>query len=124
MATKRFIEVSKDVREGLKKAFRTTNMSIWRALSFNDNSEKSRRMRRYALLNGGIVMVTSPEVETIHNESDGCMRQYFPNGAMIEVDKHSGHLDVFDKSGRRVQGVEHDCSIPQLYVMQEFAANL
>jgi hypothetical protein len=51
------------------------------------------------------------------------MRQWFNNGALIEIDKHSGHADVYDRLGRKMQ--EHDnVSIPQLYTIQEFAAAL
>lgn len=119
---KKQIDVTKQVRDNIKKLFETSTVSVWRALSFNDDSDTSKRIRQYALQNGGVVMVVSPERETIH-DADGYMRQWFPNGAMIEVDKHNGKIVVYTKSGRRAL-VEESASIQQLYVMQEYAQGL
>ncbi len=80
-------------------------------------------MREYALQNGGVVMVISPETETIH-DADGYMRQYFPNGAMLEVDKNKGAIVVYTKGGVPVNDIKENANIQQLYVMQEFAAGL
>lgn len=122
MEIKKQIEVSKQVRENIEKVFDCTRMSVWRALSFTDNSERSKRIRVYAIKNGGTTLITAPECETIH-DANGYMRQWFNNGALIEIDKHSGHADVYDRFGRKMQ--EHDnVSIPQLYTIQEFAAAL
>lgn len=122
MEIKRQIEVSKEVRENIEKVFGCSRMSVWRALSFTDHSEMSKRIRVYAIKNGGVTVVTAPECETIH-DANGYMRQWFTNGACIEVDKNSGHADVFDRHGRKMQ--EQDIvTIPQLYMLQEFAAAL
>ena len=91
MEIKRQIEVSKEVRENIEKVFGCSRMSVWRALSFTDHSEMSKRIRVYAIKNGGVTVVTAPECETIH-DANGYMRQWFTNGACIEVDKNSGQL--------------------------------
>ena len=44
MEIKKQIEVSKKVRENIEKVFDCTRMSVWRALSFTDNSERSKRI--------------------------------------------------------------------------------
>ena len=119
---KKQIDVTKQVRENIKKVFKVSTVSIWRALSFNDNSDVSQRIRKFAKINGGVVMVLIPETETIH-DCNGFMRQYMNNGSMIEVDKNSGHLDVYDKDGRLRQRLDN-CTVQQLYIMQEFANRL
>jgi hypothetical protein len=119
---KKQIEVSKEVRENIEKVFNCSRMSVWRALNYADDSEKSKRIRVYAVKNGGVVLVTAPECETIH-DTNGYMRQWFANGALVEIDKNSGHADVYDRFGRKMQ--QHDnVTIPQLYTIQEFAAAL
>ena len=120
---KRQIDVTKEVREKIAKVFNVTRTSVWRALSFNDNSAMSKRIRSYAVQNGGITMVIAPEVETIH-DCNGFMRQYFSNGAMLEIDKNSGHLDVYGNKGTLCNEVKEGCTIQQLYVMQEYAQSL
>lgn len=89
---KKYIDVTKAVRQDIKKAFGVTEQMISYALRFdstNGMSDKAKRIRSYALQKGGVVMVVGKEVETIH-DSDGYMRQYFPNGAMIEINKSTG----------------------------------
>lgn len=43
-------------------------------------------------------MVTAPQMETLH-DADGYMRQYFPNGAMLEADKSTGTVTVYTRNG-------------------------
>lgn len=123
MNVKKQIDVTKQVRDNIKKIFRSSTVSVWRALSYRDDSDASKRMREYALQNGGVVMVISPETETIH-DADGYMRQYFPNGAMLEVDKNKGTIVVYTKGGVPVNDIKENANIQQLYSMQEFAAEL
>ena len=101
MTPRKQIEVSKQTREMLVKLFKTTSVSVWRALSFRDNSPKSQRIRRAAEQNGGILLMLTPAMETIH-DADSFMRQYFPAGVMIEADKSTGHIDLL-KNGEVVK---------------------
>lgn len=89
MEVRRQIDVDKGTREKIEKVFNTTSVSVWRALSFRDNSPKSQRIRKYAELNGGVMLILAPSVETIH-DADGYMRQYFSSDVMIEADKNTG----------------------------------
>ena len=118
---KRRLDVTKEVRENLAKVFNTTSVSVWRALTFRDDSENSRKMRCYAVENGGIVMNETPEIETIH-DCDGYMRQYFPGDVMIEVNKGNGDCTLLQK------GATVKCwpciTIQQLTEIQEQAAEL
>lgn len=101
MTPRKQIEVSKQTREMLVKLFKTTSVSVWRALSFRDNSPKSQRIRRAAEQNGGILLMLTPAMETIH-DAGGFMRQYFPAGVMIEADTNTGRVELL-KNGKAVK---------------------
>lgn len=101
MKPRRQIEVSKQTREMLVRTFKTTRMSVWRALSFNDNSPKSQRIRRAAEQNDGVLFMLSPAMETIH-DADNFMRQYFPGDVLIEANKNNGHVELL-KNGEVVK---------------------
>ena len=118
---KRRLDVTKEVRENLAKVFNTTSVSVWRALTFRDNSENSRKMRCYAVENGGTVMNETPEIETIH-DCDGYMRQYFPGGVLIEVNKNNGNCYLL-VSGTTVESWKN-INIMQLEQIQTKAAQM
>ena len=122
MKVRKQIEVSKETREKLEKMFKTSRMNVWRALNFECASDMCQRIRVAAKKNGGIVLHITPEVETIH-DADGYMRQWFGNGAMLEADKNSGHVDIYDRHGMK-RNQQDGCTIQQLYVLQEQAAAL
>ena len=100
----KYIAVTKENREFLIKAFRTTKMAVWRALTFAErggDSPRARKIRNLAQQRGGILMIASPSIETIH-DSDNFMRQYFPSGVMMECDKSTGRVDII-KDGSSVK---------------------
>ncbi len=101
---KPYIHVTKDVRERLKKMFKVSGVMIWKALTFESESDLAKRIRKIALDNYGILMNDLPCMETFH-DYDNVMRQYFPNGALIELDKNNSHGDVFFK-GKKVRTYE------------------
>ena len=90
---RRQIEVSQKTRHELVKVFNTTAMSVWRALSFKNDSETSKKIRKVAQEKGGVIIMLLPAIETIH-DADNFMRQYFPNDVMIEANKNNGHVDL------------------------------
>lgn len=115
---KKYIDVTKDVRQDIMAAFKVTGKMVYYALNFDakrGESEKAKRIRVYAKQKGGVVMVVTPEVETIH-DANGYMRQYFPNGAMIECNKANGNVDVFYK-GQKMKSYE-DVKIKELEEIQ------
>lgn len=101
MTPRKQIEVNKQTREMLVKLFNTTSVSVWRALSFRDNSPKSQRIRRAAEQRDGKLLMLTPAMETIH-DAEGFMRQYFPADVMIEADKNTGRVELL-KNGRCVK---------------------
>ena len=115
---KKYIDVTKEVRQDIMAAFKVTGKMVYYALNFDakrGESEKAKRIRVYAKQKGGVVMVVTPEVETIH-DANGYMRQYFPNGAMIECNKAHGNVDVFYK-GQKMKSYE-DVKIKELEEIQ------
>lgn len=115
---KKYIDVTREVRQDIMAAFKVTGKMVYYALNFDakrGESEKAKRIRVYAKQKGGVVMVVTPEVETIH-DANGYMRQYFPNGAMIECNKTNGNVDVFYK-GQKMKSYE-DVKIKELEEIQ------
>lgn len=115
---KKYIDVTREVRQDIMAAFKVTGKMVYYALNFDakrGESEKAKRIRVYAKQKGGIVMVAAPEVETIH-DANGYMRQHFPNGAMIECNKANGNVDVFFK-GQKMKSYE-DVKIKELEEIQ------
>ena len=100
MEFKRVIEVTKETREFLQKAFDVTGTMVWYALNFDKKrgqSDLAKRIRNLALQKGGIVLNISPEIETIHSV-DGRMRQYFSHDVLLEVDtRDTGLVAVYKK---------------------------
>lgn len=85
----RFIDVTREERLFLVKAFGCTERMVFKALSYESSSLLSERIRKLALERGGIRMLSIPEVETLH-DSCGYIRQYFPNGSLLELSKSDG----------------------------------
>ena len=122
----KFITATKETRELIPKAFcGISRQTLWRALHFEDinkGTDTERKIRKMALNHGGIIMVVSPEIETMH-DADGYMRQYFPNGAMLEADKTTGLVKVYDRSGNVTLSEEH-VKIAKLDEIQHHAKSL
>lgn len=100
---KKYIHVTKDVRLKLMAIFGVGDRVVWNALNFDNErgmSDKAKRIRECAMKNGGLVINELPEMETLH-DADGYIRQYFPNGAMLECNKKDGHVSLLYK-GRKM----------------------
>ena len=114
----KYIAVTKETREYLRKLFKTTDVTVWRALYFDKragNTLTARKIRKAAQERGGILMAVCPMMETMH-DADGYMRQYFPNGVMVECNKETGRVEII-KDGKAVEGYDK-VSINQLYQIQ------
>lgn len=103
---KRQIAVSKEVREKLMKVFGVTERTVFNALAMGrEGNLLHKKIRKAALESGGVLMVTIPEVETFHDTGVG-MRQYLPNGAVLEFSFADGGCDMWYKGEKR-ERVEH-----------------
>lgn len=93
---KRFIEVSKEDKAFLMKAFNVSSVMVFYALYFDPkrgNSELAKKIRTLALKRGGKVMLFIPECETIHT-AGGIMFQTFENGYQLVCNMKQGRVDV------------------------------
>lgn len=104
---KKQVTVTRENRDFLEKAFNVSSVMIWKALTFESDSDLARRIRKLAIERGGIEMCFCPVLETIH-DSDGYMRQYLPNGVLLEFNKNDGTGSVFlrGKEVRRYENVK------------------
>lgn len=96
---KQYIHVTKDTRQKLMKIFGCTERMVFYALQFDEkkgNSDLAKKIRKAAYENYGILMNVIPALETLHDH-DNYMRQYLPNGAMLEFSKNDSSGDVFFK---------------------------
>ena len=93
---KRKILVDASDRKFLEAAFGVTSVMIWKALTFESDTDLAKRIRKLAMARGGKVVMTIPEVETIHTH-DGQMKQTFPNGAAIHIEMSTGLCRLFFK---------------------------
>lgn len=95
---KRFIHIQKSDREFIMSAFGVKARTVQNALRYDEvrgNTEMAKCIRKLAMERGGIVMNESVEVETLH-DADGYIRQYMPNGVMLEISKKAdATCDVF-----------------------------
>lgn len=118
---KRAIDVSTKVREGIRKTFKVSDQAIWLALTFDPKqgmSDKAKRIRQYAKINGGVETVVAEKSDTLLFDHEGSFRQYFPNGAVLEFDKKTGNATIFFK-GKEMASADNVLvrEMPSLQIM-------
>lgn len=89
---KKYIDAGKQVRVQLMAEFGCSSVSVYNALhytSYRGGSAQAEKIRQRALSLGGVRVVVCDEMETLH-DSDGMIRQYFANGAVLELSKCDG----------------------------------
>lgn len=121
---KRYIHITKEDREFLMKTFGVSRKTVQNAVMYDGErggSDLAKRIRKQARERGGIMMVVAPEMETLFDH-DGYMRQYFPNGAMLELNKKDASCDVFFK-GDNVRHYDR-VEIPDIYAIQDWVQGL
>lgn len=90
METGRLIELPIRERRKIECTLGVSKSLVSQALSYQRSGEKSEEVREMALrLPEGRQMRYLPECETIH-DANGMMRQIFPNGHLLVVDKATG----------------------------------
>ena len=107
---KKYIHINKETREYIMKELGITQRMVFKALHFQGTSDLAKKIQQIAYEHGGILMNVLPCVQTLH-DADGYMRQYLPNGAMLEFSKHDSSGDVYFK-GESVRHYE------QVYMSQ------
>ncbi len=117
----KFIHITKEVRQHLRKIFSVTDVMIWKALNFESDSELAGKIRKAAYENYGILMVQAPALETLHDH-DNYMRQYLPNGVLLEFNKSNGEGDVYFR-GNHVKHYEN-VLLSEIGNIQNWASSL
>lgn len=117
----RRIAVTQENREFLAKTFNCTKRMVLMALVYERNSELAKKIRKVAKERGGQEVVVAGAFETFH-DADGVMRQYFENGAMIELDKRTGKGTVTHKGIVRKEYT--DVKVVDIADIQEYAEAL
>lgn len=118
----RTIKVSKENKAKLAKMFNCTDRMVYKALCFECKTLLARKIQYVARKEmGGWVEAAVPEDEIFYDTMEGgerVMRQYFGNGAVLEVSMTTGEGKVTYKGKPRVR---YDqvllTSIPQIQEM-------
>lgn len=99
------------------KSFGVSRVTLWRALSYNSNSEVAQQIRSLAVQKGGVVWsLDSDQMDTIH-DSDGKMIQIWGGRVVLEADKNTGKVRVI-VDGEEKEVHDH-VSVAQLMKMQQ-----
>lgn len=121
MKIKKYIHVDKETREFLCKAMNVEPRTVFNALNFVKDNDLAKRIRNLAYSKGGILMNELPAIETLH-DAGNYMRQYMPNGVLLEFSKTDGGGDVYLR-GRLVRHYDRVmCS--EIGGIQDWAATL
>ena len=121
MKIKKYIHVNKETREFLCNAMNVEPRTVFNALNFVKDNDLAKRIRKLAYSKGGILMNELPAIETLH-DADNYMRQYMPNGVLLEFSKTDGSGDVYLR-GRLVRHYDRVmCS--EIGGIQDWAATL
>lgn len=112
----KFIDTPTGVINKMAKIFNVSRCTVWKSLNYHNNSELAQRIRKAAMENGGVEKLSLPVWETFH-DADGYMRQYYPNGAKIEINKSTGDVVAYFKEAVVVR--MSDISFPELERLQK-----
>lgn len=122
----RTIKVSKENKAKLAKMFNCTERMVYKALCFECQTLLARKIQYVARKDmGGWVEAAVPEDEIFYDTMDSgerFMRQYFNNGAVLEVSMDNGQGRVMYK-GKTLVTVEN-VMVSDMPAMQETARSL
>lgn len=102
----------------LMKAFGCTRQQVWRALNFERNSDKARRIRQLALQRGGkLTEGYIPSCETTHDTAGRMMIQNFGRRVTIMADRNTEEVTVW-VDGKKYGETYRNLSIPDFMQLQ------
>lgn len=115
---KKHIVVDNEIRQFLIKTFGCTRMSVWRALSYDSNTDTARRIRKLALQKGGkLVGEYIPDCDTTHEEVEETMTQHYSNRVKLVLYKPTNEVTVYVDG--KVDRKETTESIPEFMNLQK-----
>lgn len=119
----RMIAADSVLRAKLQRIFNVGDRAVRNALDWTSESELARKIRFTALKNGGVMIAPINGMETFHDsDEDRMMRQYMPNGAVLEFSKATGEGNVY-LDGVCVAHYDH-VQFTQIEEIQKYAAAL
>ena len=122
----RTIKVSKENKAKLAKMFGCTERMVYKALCFEGETPLAHKIQHVARTEmGGWVEAAVPEDEIFYDTMDSgerFMRQYFDNGAVLEVSMKTGTGTVFFKGSPRYR--YNEVLVSDIPTIQDYAQNL
>lgn len=124
--SERTIKVSNESKAKLAKMFKCTERMVYKALCFESQTLLARKIQYVARKDmGGWIEAAVPESEIMYDTTDGgerLMRQYFNNGAVLEVSMSTGVGVVLFKGMPRRNYEE--VLVSDIPIIQDYARNL
>ena len=122
----RTIKVTSEAKKKLAKMFNCTERMVYKALCFECQTLLARKIQYVARKEmGGWVEAAVPEAEIFYDTMDSgerFMRQYFNNGAVLEVSMKTGTGTVFFKGSPRYR--YNEVLVSDIPTIQNYAQNL
>lgn len=122
----RTIKVSNENKAKLATMFKCTERTVYKALCYECQTLRARKIQYVALKEmGGWIEAAVPESEIMYDTVDGgerLMRQYFPNGAVLEVSMATG-IGVVRFKGYLRRRYE-EVLVSDIPAIQDYARNL
>lgn len=122
----RTIKVSNESKAQLARMFGCTERMVYKALCFEGDTELARKIQHVARKEmGGWVEAAVPEDEIFYDTMDSgerFMRQYFNNGAVLEVSMTTGEGVVKFKGSPRYR--YEKVLVSDIPTIQDYARNL
>ena len=122
----RTIKVTSETKKKLAKMFNCTERMVYKALCFECQTLLARKIQYVARKEmGGWVEAAVPEAEIFYDTMDSgerFMRQYFNNGAVLEVSMKTGTGTVFFKGSPRYR--YNEVLVRDIPTIQNYAQNL
>ncbi|MBQ8098709.1 MAG: hypothetical protein IJ244_04230 [Bacteroidaceae bacterium] len=122
----RTIKVTSESKKKLAKMFNCTERMVYKALCFECQTLLARKIQYVARKEmGGWVEAAVPEAEIFYDTMDSgerFMRQYFNNGAVLEVSMKTGTGTVFFKGSPRYR--YNEVLVSDIPTIQNYAQNL
>ena len=116
MAKKIFLEDKGKAH--LRRVFKCSNVTVWKALTFQSESKQARKIRFVALKELGGVPNWKPEdIETTHEESEKTMTQTFGARVKLIASKSDTSVEVY-VDGKVVRRA-HCEDIPSFIALQD-----
>jgi len=121
---KKRIFVEEKAKAKLREIFGCSNVQVWKALTYESNSQMARKIRYVALtqLGGTPNWDIMRQLETTHNEVDKTMEQTIGEHVKIVASKRTGDVMVY--ADGKVQEHHVNVDIPTFMQIQQSAGLL